>query len=75
MITRLDPRQYSVQRRYRLSGSPFGLSSGSGAVWAPSDDGNLGRIDPRRGVVEEIGIGGAPRSVDAHGKDVWVSVD
>jgi len=74
-VVRVDPRQHSIKQRYRLGGSPFGLASGGGAVWAPSDDGNLARIDPQRGDVEEISIGGAPRSADVHGNTVWVSVD
>ena len=74
-VVRVDPRQHSIQQRYRLGGSPFGIASGGGAVWAPSDDGYLARIDPQRGDVEEISIGGAPRSADVHRNDVWVSVD
>jgi len=74
-VVRVDPRQHSIQQRYRLSGSPFGIASGGGAVWAPSDDGYLVRIDPQRDAVEEISIGGAPRSADVHRNDVWVSVD
>ena len=74
-VVRIDPRQHTIQQRYRLGGSPFGIASGGGAVWAPSDDGYLARIDPQRSDVEEISIGGAPRSVDVHRNDVWVSVD
>ena len=74
-VVRVDPRQHSIKQRYPLGGSPFGLASGAGAVWAPSDDGNLARIDPQRGDVVEVSIGGAPRSADVHGNEVWVSVD
>jgi streptogramin lyase len=74
-VVRVDPSQHTVERSYRLGGSPFGVTSGRGAVWATSDDGKLARIDPQRGDVEEIRIGGAPRSVDVHRNDVWVSVD
>jgi len=74
-VVRVDARHHAVTKRYRLGGSAFGIATGRGAVWAASDDGNLARIDPRRGVVEEIRIGGAPRSVDVDRKDVWVSVD
>ena len=74
-VVRVDPRQHSIEQRYRLGGSPFGIASGGGAVWAPSDEGNLARIDPKRNDVEEISIGGAPRSVDVHRNAVWVSVD
>ena len=74
-VVRVDPSQHRVERSYRLGGSPFGVASGRGAVWAASDDGKLARIDPQRGDVEEIRIGGAPRSVDVHRNDVWVSVD
>jgi len=74
-VVRLDPRRHRVTDRYRLSGSAFGVAAGRGVVWATSDDGNLARIDPQRGDVAEIRIGGAPRSVDVDRKDVWVSVD
>jgi streptogramin lyase len=74
-VVRVDPRRRTVTKRYRLSGSAFGVAAGMGAVWATSDDGNLARIDPQRGDVGEIRIGGAPRSVDVDRNDVWVSVD
>jgi len=74
-IVRVDPSQEAVARTYDVGGTTFGVAIGAGAVWAASDDGTVARIDPRRGDVDLIRVGGAPRVVDVRGRAVWVSVD
>jgi streptogramin lyase len=74
-IVRVDPEREAVARTYDLGGAPFGVAVGAGAVWAASDDGTVARIDPMGDGLELIGVGGAPRSVDADERAVWVSVD
>ena len=74
-VVRVDPARGVVARRYALGGAPFGVAVGAGAAWATSDDGTVVRIDPARGRVEVIDVGGAPRSLDVSGRTVWVSVD
>jgi streptogramin lyase len=71
----VDPSQEAVARTYDVGGTTFGVAIGAGAVWAASDNGTVARIDPRRGDVDLIRVGGAPRVVDVRGRAVWVSVD
>ena len=74
-IVRVDPARGAIAGTYALGGAPYGIAVGAGAAWAPSDDGTVARLDPVRDAVDVIRVGGAPRSLDVHGRNVWVSVD
>ena len=75
MSVRVDPARGAIAGTYALGGAPYGIAVGAGAAWAPSDDGTVARLDPVRDAVDVIRVGGAPRSLDVHGRNVWVSVD
>jgi YVTN family beta-propeller protein len=55
-------------------GSPSGLASGAGSVWAVSStEGTLSRIDPATRAVQQIPVGSAPGAVTVTPDNVWVA--
>ena len=73
-VWRVDPEQNLVEDTYEVGGRTVAVAVGAGAVWAPSDDGALVRIDPTTGETERIDVGGAPTGVAVGAGLVWVSV-
>ena len=72
-VWRVD-RGNLVEDTYEVGGRTFAVAVGAGAVWAPSDDGALVRIDPTTGETKRIDVGGAPTGVAVGAGLVWVSV-
>jgi DNA-binding beta-propeller fold protein YncE len=73
-VWQVDPARNVVEDSYDVGGRTVAVAVGAGAVWAPSDDGALVRIDPTTGETERIEVGGAPTGVAVGASLVWVSV-
>jgi hypothetical protein len=73
-VWQIDPARNVVQGTYDAGGRTSAVAVGAGAVWAPSDDGSLVRIDPTKRKSERISVGGAPAGVAIGSGRVWVSV-
>ena len=63
-----------MEDTYEVGGRTVAVAVGAGAVWAPSDDGSVVRIDPATGETERIDVGGAPTGIAIGAGLVWVSV-
>ena len=63
-----------MEDTYEVGGRTFAVAVGAGAVWAPSEEGSVIRIDPTTGDTERIDVGGAPTGVAVGAGLVWVSV-
>src|SRR5262245_6247490 len=74
-VWQIDPKENVVQATYPTGGRTFATAVGADAVWAPSDDGAVVRIDPSTGEIERIHVGGAPTGIAFGGGLVWTSVE
>ena len=74
-IWQVDPTRNVAQDVYEVGGLASSVVFGRGAVWAPSDDGFVVRVDPSTRNTDRIEIGGAPSGIAVGAGLVWVSVD
>ena len=73
-VWQVDPELNLVEDTYEAGGPILAVAVGAGAVWAPSDDGSVIRIDPATGDTERIDVGVAPTGIAIGAGLVWVSV-
>ena len=73
-VWQVDPEKNLVEDTYEVGGRTVAVAVGAGAVWAPSDDGSVIRIDPATGDTERIDVGGAPTGIAVGAGLVWISV-
>ncbi len=73
-VWQVDPESNLVEDTYEVGGRTVAVAVGAGAVWAPSEEGSVIRIDPTTGETERIDVGGAPTGIAVGAGLVWVSV-
>ena len=73
-VWQVDPESNLLEDTYEVDGRTFAVAVGAGAVWAPSDEGSVIRIDPATGDTERIDVGGAPTGIAVGAGLVWISV-
>jgi serine/threonine-protein kinase len=74
-LWQVDPTRNVAEDAYEVGGPTSSVVVGRGAVWAPTDDGFVVRVDPVSRTTERIEIGGAPSGIAIGAGIVWVSVD
>jgi serine/threonine protein kinase len=73
-LSGIDPETRQVTSRLRLGKGVSGVTIGAGSVWVSNPrTGEVLRIDPARGVIDEVSVGGSPGAIVAGGDRIWVA--
>jgi DNA-binding beta-propeller fold protein YncE len=73
-LSGVDPEAQRVTSRLRVGKGVSGVTIGAGSVWVSNPrTGMVLRIDPDRGVLAEVPVGGSPGAVVSGGGRIWVA--
>jgi predicted Ser/Thr protein kinase len=73
-LSGVDPETQRVTSKLRVGKGASGVTIGAGSVWVSNPrTGSVLRIDPKRGVIDEIPIGGSPGAIVSGGGRIWVA--
>ncbi|MFP5388911.1 MAG: protein kinase domain-containing protein, partial [Thermoleophilia bacterium] len=73
-LSGVDPEAERVTSTLRVGKGVSGVTIGAGSVWASNPrTGTVLRIDPKKGVIDEIPVGGSPGAIISGGGRIWVA--
>jgi serine/threonine-protein kinase len=73
-LSGVDPEAERVTSKLRVGKGASGVTIGAGSVWVSNPrSGKVLRIDPKRGVIAEVPVGGSPGAIVAGGGRIWVA--
>jgi DNA-binding beta-propeller fold protein YncE/predicted Ser/Thr protein kinase len=73
-LSGVDAEAERVTSTLRVGKGVSGVTIGAGSVWVSNPrTGKVLRIDPQRGVIDEVPVGGSPGAIVSGGGQIWVA--